>query len=99
MDRPDVIYEHAHLNINIKEADAFEAAFASARHFLESAPGCRSVDLLRSIDQPTTYLLKVGWDRIEDHLDIFPKTENARNFGEAIAGYFQTDPLVVHFSG
>lgn len=94
-----MIYEHAHLTINPNESDAFETAFASARHHLESAPGCRSVDLLRSIDQPSTYLLKVGWDRIEDHLEVFPTTDNARFFGQSVATYFQDEPLVVHFPG
>lgn len=94
-----MIYEHAYLSINPDEADDFEDAFASARHHLESAPGCRSVDLIRSIDQPDTYLLRVGWGRIEDHLEGFPGTDNARSFGEAVAGYFQENPLVVHFPG
>jgi heme-degrading monooxygenase HmoA len=92
-----MIYEHAYLTIDPDDADAFEGAFDSARQHLESAPGCRSVDLVRSVDQPKTYLLKVGWGRLEDHLEVFPGTDNARSFGEAVASYFQGEPLVMHF--
>lgn len=94
-----MIYEHAHLSIDPQESGAFEEAFASVRHELEGAPGCRSVELVRSIDAPQTYLLRVGWDRIEDHLEVFPTTGNARRFAGSVGGYFQGVPLVLHFPG
>lgn len=94
-----VIYEHAYLKIAAERADEFQSAFDGAEHELANAPGCRSVELVRSIDDPETYLLKVGWRRVEDHVDVFPTTENAKRFAHAVAGFFESEPLVLHFPG
>ncbi|YCK79844.1 antibiotic biosynthesis monooxygenase (plasmid) [Arthrobacter sp. D3-18] len=94
-----VIYEHAYLKIAAERANEFESAFYGIQHELTNAPGCRSVELVRSIDGPETYLLKVGWRHIEDHTDIFPTTDNAKRFAHAIAGFFEGEPLVLHFPG
>ena len=92
-----MIYEHAHLVIDSAKVTEFESAAPDARKALLDAPGCREVSIFRSVDQPGTYLLRVGWDRIEDHLEVFPTTPQARTLGEAIAGFFAEAPLVIHF--
>ena len=92
-----MINEHAHLTVAATEVSAFEAALPLAREQLLTAPGCREVSIHRSVDQPGTYLLRVGWDRLEDHLEVFPTTPQARHLAAAIGGYFAGEPLVVHF--
>jgi quinol monooxygenase YgiN len=92
-----MIYEHAHLVIDPARASEFESAAPDARKALLDAPGCREVGIFRSPDRPGTYLLRVGWDRIEDHLETFPATPQAAALGEAIAGFFTDAPLVIHF--
>ncbi|WP_375479748.1 antibiotic biosynthesis monooxygenase family protein [uncultured Jatrophihabitans sp.] len=92
-----MIYEHAHLVIDPARAHDFESAAPTARKALQDAPGCREVSIFRSADKPGTYLLRVGWDRIEDHLEVFPTTPQAATLADAIAGYFTETPLVIHF--
>lgn len=94
-----MIYEHAHLVIDPARADEFEAAVPIALKALRDAPGCREATVSRSVDTPGTYLLRAGWDRIEDHLENFPTTPQAAEVGAAIAGFFTEAPLVIHFSG
>jgi heme-degrading monooxygenase HmoA len=92
----EVIYEHAHLVIKKGDEDAFEKAFLAARPILESAPGCHTAELFRSADVHATYLLRVGWNRVTDHVDIFPTTPQAARFAEHVAKYFDTAPTVTH---
>ena len=92
-----MIYEHAHLKIDPARAAEFEAALPVAIQALSEAPGNKEVAFSRSVDQPGTYLLRAGWDRISDHLEVFPTTPQAATLGAAIAGFFVEPPLVIHF--
>ncbi|XVQ09651.1 antibiotic biosynthesis monooxygenase family protein [Spirillospora sp. CA-255316] len=92
-----MIVEHAEFSVRPDAAPDFEAAFARSRHLLLEAHGCRGADLLRSVDRPDTYLLRVHWDRLEDHTETFPATPQAGLFAEAIAPHCVEPPRVVHY--
>lgn len=92
-----MIYEYAHLRIAAAGRVAFESATPEARKILLSAVGCRDVQISKSVDEPGLYLLKVGWDSIEDHLDRFPGSEQGAALDRLIGGLFAADPDVTHF--
>lgn len=92
-----MIYEHAHITVVTGREDDFERAFVTAAPILASAPGCRSVALYPSADTPSLYLLHVGWDCVEDHLERFPTTPQAAAFADAVAEFFSAPPTVTHF--
>ncbi len=92
-----MIYEHAYLVIDPDRANEFEKAVPAGRDALLAAPGCREVAVSTSVDRPGAYLLRVGWDRIEDHLEVFPTTPQAGQLARAIGGFFIEEPTVVHF--
>lgn len=94
-----MIYEHAELRTLPGAGARLEADFASARHLLLQSPGCRSAELLRSVDHPDTYLLRVGWERLEDHTEIFPGTPQGKAFAEVVVPYCADRPRVVHYAG
>ncbi len=93
-----MIYEHAELRIHPGAGLRLEADFAAARHLLLEARGCLSAELLASVDHPDTYLLRVGWDRLEDHTKIFPGTPQAQALAEALAMHCIAKPRVVHYA-
>lgn len=92
-----MIYEHVYLAIDPARAKEFEQALQAGRGHLLAAPGCREVSVSRSVDRPGVYLLRVGWNRIEDHLEVFPATPHAARLAEAIGGFFREEPTIVHF--
>jgi quinol monooxygenase YgiN len=93
-----MIYEHALLTVEAADTEKFERAVPAARAALLDAPGCREVSVRRSVDRPGAYLLKVGWDRIEDHLEVFPATPQAARLVDAIGSFFAKEPEVIHFA-
>lgn len=93
-----MIYEYAELRVHPGAGVRLETDFAKARHLLLAAPGCRSAELLRSVDHFETYLLRVGWERLEDHTEVFPKTPQAKDFAEAVAPHCVAKPRVVHYA-
>jgi heme-degrading monooxygenase HmoA len=94
-----MIYEHAELHINPTTADQFLTDFTAVRHLLLAAKGCHSVELLPSIDSPDTYLLRVGWKRIEDHTETFPETYQAKEVTRVLTAHCIAPPRVIHFEG
>lgn len=95
--REPVIYEHAYLRINAENQSAFEQAAPDARQILLSAQGCREVLISKSVDEPGLYLLRVGWDSIDDHLERFPVSEQGAALSKLIGGLFADQPVVKHF--
>ncbi|MGO4587632.1 antibiotic biosynthesis monooxygenase family protein [Paenarthrobacter sp. 2TAF44] len=94
-----MIYEHADLRINPDTEEKFVRDFSAVRKLLVEAEGCHSVELLVSVDSPNTYLLRVGWENIEDHTVRFPGTSEANELRRVLMEHCVTPPQVLHFSG
>lgn len=91
-----MIHEVATLTIDPTSADAFEAAVRQAKPLFLAAEGCQDMRLEQVIEVPGRYLLRVAWNSVEAHMDVF---RNAPAFQEwrALAGPFFTEPpQVVH---
>ncbi|MFD9667188.1 antibiotic biosynthesis monooxygenase family protein [Rhodococcus sp. NPDC059968] len=92
-----MIYEHAHITIDADKRTEFEDAFARAKKYLLDANGGKTVEIVRSVDDPGLYLLRVGWDSVEDHTEVFATSINGKLLAEAIGGFFTETPSVAHF--
>ncbi|WP_326568933.1 antibiotic biosynthesis monooxygenase [Amycolatopsis rhabdoformis] len=92
-----MVVEQAYLRIAGGRESDFEEAFRAARPLLAQARGCTSVELFRDAENPSTYLLRVGWERLEDHLVGFPASDAGKQFAEQVAGFFAGAPEVRHF--
>ncbi|MBG6226646.1 heme-degrading monooxygenase HmoA [Arthrobacter sp. CAN_A2] len=93
-----MILEHATLTIHPDCHEAFLAAYPQLQAHLTASAGCRSVDLYPSVDRQDVYLLRVAWDTLEDHTEVFPASEN----GQAVLAILQEHVVsvgVVHFGG
>ncbi|MCU1552920.1 MAG: antibiotic biosynthesis monooxygenase [Arthrobacter sp.] len=71
-----MITQHALLPVTPGQEQDFEVAFGRARGIISSMPGFRSLRLSRSMESPSTYLLLVQWDRLEDHTVGFRESAN-----------------------
>jgi heme-degrading monooxygenase HmoA len=92
-----VITEHALLQVVPgREAD-FEVAFAEARTIIEAMPGFRGLSLSRSIESPSTYLLLVVWDRLEDHTLGFRQSPDYQQWRKLLHHFYDPFPTVEHF--
>jgi len=72
-----MVFEINMVTVAPGQAARFEAAFAEAAPLLRGIAGCRSAALLRCVERPGHYQVRVGWDRIEDHVDHYPNTPEA----------------------
>lgn len=93
-----MILERAAITVQEGQQEAFEAAFATARQLLEGAEGCASVQLVRGIETPTSYLLLVIWRRLEDHLEGFRNSPDFGAWRGLVGPFFASPPEVEHFA-
>ena len=91
-----MIWERATLTITTGQESAFEAAVAQAAPHFKAARGCRSMALHRSIENPQTYLLLVGWDSVEDHMVHFRESDGFTQWRKLVSPHFASPPVVEH---
>ncbi len=92
-----MITEQVTLTVTAGTEAGFETAFAAGSHFISDAPGCLSVELLRSTEAPSRYVLRVGWDSVADHVERYvgstPHTELSAILGVYISDVLGSDHL------
>jgi heme-degrading monooxygenase HmoA len=93
-----VIIEHAEFQVTPGACAPFEEAYEQVRTLLLSADGCRSVALLPGVDVADTYLLRVEWDRLADHTEVFAASPEAEKLRNALAPHCAAPPRVVHYA-
>jgi len=91
-----MIFEHAHVTVAAERQSDFERAFADVKKYLVAANGGKTAELVRSVDTEGLYLMRVGWDSVEQHL-AFGSSPDARTIVDALGGFFVGTPTVVHF--
>ncbi|MFY2790979.1 antibiotic biosynthesis monooxygenase family protein [Rhodococcus sp. MALMAid1271] len=92
-----MIVEHALLQVIPHRTDEFEAAFANAESIISSMPGFVNLTLSRGIEQPSTYLLLVEWERLEDHTEGFRQSDAYREWKSVLHHFCEPFPVVSHF--
>jgi heme-degrading monooxygenase HmoA len=80
-----------------READ-FEAAMQEARQVVARSKGFRSIRVARGIESPSTYLLIIEWDTLEDHTVGFRESELFTQWRGLIGQYFAEAPSVEHYT-
>jgi heme-degrading monooxygenase HmoA len=93
-----MILEHAIFSVREGESKAFEAAFARARKYLESAQGCITVEMRSCIERADNYLLLVLWDSLESHTKGFRESQAFVEWRAILGPLFAAPPEVHHYN-
>jgi heme-degrading monooxygenase HmoA len=91
-----MIFEMAQIDIKPGMESAFEQAVVKAAPLFQRARGCRGMQLLRSIEQPSRYTLRVTWETIDDHLVHFRESQDFQEWRRLAGGFFAAPPQVGH---
>jgi heme-degrading monooxygenase HmoA len=92
-----VILEQAVLPVKPGLEPEFEAAFETAKAIIAAMPGFRRLTLSRCIERPSTYLLLVEWDRLEDHTEGFRGSADYQEWRALLHHFYDPFPAVEHF--
>jgi heme-degrading monooxygenase HmoA len=92
-----MVIEHAILDVIPGLEARFEAAFGQARSIIAASPGFRSLSLSRGIEQANRYLLRVEWDRLEDHTHGFRGSPAYEEWRRLLHHFYDPFPSVEHY--
>ena len=92
-----MILEHALLPIRAGQEAEFEEAFSRARSIIAASPGFRALTLCRCLERPSTYLLLVEWERLEDHTEGFRGSPAYAEWRSLLHRFYEPFPVVEHF--
>ena len=92
-----MITEHALLAVIPGREVEFALAFTDARAIISSMLGCRSLTLSRWIESPSTYLLLVEWERLDDHTIGIRQFAHYQEWRALLPHFHEPFPLVEHF--
>lgn len=93
-----MITEHALLPVVPGREAEFEAAFAQAREIISAMPGFGGLTLSRSLESPSTYLLLVEWERLEDHTEGFRGSPEYARWRTLLHHFYNPFPTVEHYT-
>jgi heme-degrading monooxygenase HmoA len=93
-----MIVEHAVLHVAPGRRAEFDDAMVRALEIIESAPGCRGASVRPQIEDPSTYLLLVGWDSLAAHMEDFRQSASFEAWRALTHVFYLERPVVTHFN-
>jgi heme-degrading monooxygenase HmoA len=93
-----VFVEHAELTVDPEQAEQFLAAFEEGRRAIARSPGYLWSELLRGVERPDAFLLRVGWESVEAHTEVFRSSGLYTQWRAAVSPYFAKPPAVEHYA-
>ena len=92
-----MVLERAQFRITPGREDEFEQAFGQAQRVIAGSKGFVSATLSRGVESPSTYLLLVEWETLEDHTVGFRDSPAFGEWRGLIGHLFDGAPDVEHF--
>lgn len=92
-----MVLEHALLDVIPGLEVEFEKAFSRAREIISKSPGFISLRVVRGIERPSSYLLLVEWESLEDHTIGFRQSARYSEWRELLHHFYDPFPIVEHF--
>ena len=89
--------EHALLDVIPGQEAEFEEAFSRAREIITQSPGFISLKISKGIERPSTFLLLVEWQTLEDHTIGFRESARYQQWREILHRFYEPFPVVEHF--
>jgi quinol monooxygenase YgiN len=91
-----MVLEMAALEIKPGMESAFERGVVEALPYFKRARGCHGAQLHRSVEHPSSYILMVTWETVDDHMVHFRPSEDFKQWRRLVGEYFAETPRVSH---
>ena len=91
-----MILEVATLHVAPGRETEFEQAFAQAKSLVFGFPGFIDLELHRTVEFPSRYVLLARWGKIEDHTEGFRGSSQYQKWRSLLHGFWDGPPEVIH---
>jgi heme-degrading monooxygenase HmoA len=88
--------EIAQIDVKPGTEAEFEAGVTKAVPIFQRAKGCKGMELKRSVERPSRYLLCVKWETVENHTADFRNSSDFQEWRKLVGHCFAQSPQVEH---
>ena len=92
-----MIMETAFMEIVPGKELEFETAMEQAKAVVSQAKGFQVIHVHRGVEKPSSYLIAIGWDSVQDHMVGFRESELFAQWRGLISSFFANPPEVTHW--
>ena len=92
-----MVVEYIRYKIVADRADAFVRAYELAAASLRASKVCLAYELTRCVEAPESFVLRIIWQSIEDHLKGFRGSSEFPPFLAAVQPYLQDIEEMRHY--
>jgi heme-degrading monooxygenase HmoA len=93
-----MILEVAILNVIPEKTTEFEVNFKAAQKLISSVKGYKGHQLQKCLEVSSRYILLVKWEKLEDHLTGFRKSQDYMEWKRLLHHFYSPFPIVEHYS-
>lgn len=93
-----MITEHTLLDVIPGRETEFVEAMERAKALIAASPGFLSLRVERGVERPSCFLLRVEWERLEDHTEGFRGSPAYEQWRAALHHFYEPFPVVEHFA-
>ena len=93
-----MIMETAFIDVTPGRESEFELALETARGIVSQAHGFQVMHVHRGIERASTFMLAIGWDTLEDHMQGFRESQLFAQWRGVIGPFFANPPHVEHWT-
>ena len=86
------------MTVQAGREEEFVEALGRAREILAQSPGWRGLAVHRGIERPSSFLLLISWDTLEDHTVGFRGGDLFTQWRAVLGPFFDGTPLVEHWT-
>lgn len=93
-----MIIETAFMTVHEGQESAFLEALEQAKQVVARAKGFNMMHVHRGVERPSTFLLALGWDTVENHMVDFREGPLFPEWRSHIGPFFAEPPHVEHWT-
>jgi heme-degrading monooxygenase HmoA len=93
-----MITEVAFMTVHEGQEEKFLAALLEAKKVVSQAKGFQSIEVKRGIERPSTFMLTLTWDTLEDHTEGFRGGPLFPAWRSHLGPFFAEAPQVEHWT-
>ena len=92
-----MVVEIIRYNIAAGQETAFEKAYGEAQRYLAGSDNCFGYQLMRCVEEPNRYILRIEWDSLEGHMRGFRGSPEFSKFFALVQPFFGAVEEMQHY--
>ncbi|OZB92415.1 antibiotic biosynthesis monooxygenase family protein [Paenibacillus sp. XY044] len=93
-----MVVEIIRYHIASESSEHFVQAYKEAGVFLENSEHCLSYEVIRGVEEPDHFIVRIEWDSVEGHMQGFRTSPDFQKFFALVKPFFNAILEMKHYS-